>query len=259
MLKKSLGQHLLKDKNLLEKMVRLAGVGADDTVIEIGPGQGDLTRCIAARARRVCSVEIDRSFEEVLVSLGRELPNLRVVFSDIMQVGLPALSEGARVTVMGNIPYYLTGEILFKLLDEKAHVKGAYLTMQKEVAQRIVSPSHNRAYGAISVIFRLYAAAKVLFFIKPGLFIPPPKVESAFISIIFKDMEQADLGLIDFVKSAFRYKRKYLRHCLEGKYAPDELDALYSHMGFLASVRAEEIEPEGFADMYRFLSGRRAA
>jgi 16S rRNA (adenine1518-N6/adenine1519-N6)-dimethyltransferase len=258
-LKKSLGQHLLKDKNLLEKMVRLAGIGKDDTVIEIGPGQGDLTRCIAARALSVCAVEIDRRFEEVLIPLGRELPNLRVVFSDIMQVGLAGLSEGARVTVMGNIPYYLTGEILFKLLDEKAHVLGAYLTMQKEVAQRIVSPSHNRAYGAISVIFRLYAAAKVLFFIKPGLFIPPPKVESAFISIIFKDMEQADRGLIDFVKRAFRYKRKYLRHCLEGEYAPGDLDALYAHMGFLASVRAEEIEPEGFAEMYRFLTGRRAA
>ena len=133
---------------------------------------------------------------------------------------------------MGNIPYYLTGEILFKLLDERRTYRGLP-DDAKGSGPEDREPSHSRAYGALSVIFRLYAAAKVLFFIKPGLFIPPPKVESAFISIVFKDTEQADRGLIDFVKSAFRYKRKYLRHCLEGKYAPDELDALYSHMGFL--------------------------
>ena len=258
MLKKSLGQHLLKDKNLLEKMVRTAGIGPDETVVEIGPGQGDLTRFIAAKALLVYAIEIDKRFEDALALLGRELPNVRVVFSDILKVRLADLAEGRRVTVMGNIPYYLTGEILFKLLDEKACVKGAYLTMQKEVAQRIVSPTHSRSYGALSVIFRLHAAVRIRFLIKPGLFIPPPKVESAFISIVFKDATGTDRGLIGFVKRSFRYKRKYLRSCLAGEYAPGEIDALYSHMGFPPSVRAEEIEPEGFVEMYRFLAGRRA-
>src|SRR5208337_789191 len=118
------------------------------------------------------------------------------------------------ITVMGNIPYYLTGEILFKLLFEKTGIKGAYLTMQKEVAQRIVSPSHCRRYGALSVIFQLYAAVKVLLSLKPSLFIPPPRVDSAFISIVFNDATMPDRGLIAFVKQCFRYKRKYLRHSL---------------------------------------------
>jgi 16S rRNA (adenine1518-N6/adenine1519-N6)-dimethyltransferase len=154
---------------------------------------------------------------------------------------------------MGNIPYNITGEILFKLLAEKGVVKGAHLTMQKEVAERLVSRSHSRSYGALSVIFQLHAAMKILLRIKPALFIPPPKVESAFISIVFRDTEGADQGLIDFVKGCFRYKRKFLRHALEDLFEAQEIEGLYRHMAFPASVRAEEIEPAGFLEMHRFM------
>ncbi|MGA3173890.1 MAG: 16S rRNA (adenine(1518)-N(6)/adenine(1519)-N(6))-dimethyltransferase RsmA [Syntrophorhabdales bacterium] len=255
MLKKSLGQHLLKDRNLLEKMVRMAGIGPDDFVLEIGPGEGDLTRCIAKKALLVYAVELDERFREALSALAREFPNVEVVFSDILGVSFSDFRNGRGITVMGNIPYYLTGEILFKLLDEKAAIRAAYLTMQKEVAERIVSPPRSRSYGAVSVIFRLYADVRLLLLIKPGLFIPPPKVESAFISVVFKDGKELDRGLIEFVKLSFRYKRKYLRNCLEGRFRREEIDALYVRMGFPPSIRAEEIEPEGFVEMHRFLGG----
>jgi len=256
-LKKSLGQHLLKDRNLLEKMVRLAGVGREDVVVEIGPGQGDLTRCIAAKAGFLHAIELDKRFRDVLEGLEQEFPNISVVFSDVLRVEFADFRRRDRVTVMGNIPYYLTGEILFKLLFEKTGIKGAYLTMQKEVAERIVSPSHCRSYGALSVIFQLHAAVKMLLLLKPSLFIPPPKVDSAFISIVFNDGMGPDQGLIAFVKQCFHYKRKYLRHSLAGRYGQDEIDGLYRHLGFPASIRAEEIEPEGFVEMYRYLSGGR--
>ena len=255
-LKKWLGQHLLKERNLLNKMVRLARVGGDDVVVEIGPGQGDLTSCIAAKAGFVWAVEVDRQFGDLLEALERRLPNVKAVFSDILRIPLAGFRQGAAITVMGNIPYSITGEILFKLLSEKAVVRGAYLTMQREVAQRLASPSHARSYGALSVIFQLHAAVKVLLIVRPALFIPPPKVESAFVSIVFNDGTEADQNLIAFIKRCFRYKRKYLRHSLQGDYLPGEIDGLYSHMGFSPSVRAEEIEPEGFAAMYRFLKGR---
>jgi 16S rRNA (adenine1518-N6/adenine1519-N6)-dimethyltransferase len=259
MLKKSLGQHLLKEKNLLHKMVRLAHVSGDDVVVEIGPGQGDLTSCIAAKAGFVWAVEVDQQFRDILEGLERRLPNVKIVFSDILRVRFAAFGRGGAVIVMGNIPYSITGEILFKLLAEKAIARAAYLTMQREVAERLVSPSHARTYGALSVIFQLHAAIRVLLMVKPALFIPPPKVESAFISIVFNDGVEADQGLIAFIKRCFRYKRKYLRHCLQGGYLPGEIDDLYGSMGFPPSVRAEEIEPEGFAAMYRFLEGRRKA
>lgn len=259
MLKKRLGQHLLKDGNLLEKMVRLTGIVGQDAVLEIGPGEGDLTRRIAAKAGAVHAVELDESFRGSLGRLEQEFPNVRVVFSNALAVRFADFGAGRGLTVMGNIPYYLTGPLLFKLLFEKSALKGAYLTMQKEVAQRIASRSHCRSYGALSVIFQLYASVKVLFLLKPSLFIPPPKVDSAFISIVFKDANEADRALIAFIKQCFRYKRKQLRHALAERFRPDEIEALYGRCGFPASIRAEEIEPEGFVEMYGFLSGREEA
>jgi 16S rRNA (adenine1518-N6/adenine1519-N6)-dimethyltransferase len=252
-LKKGLGQHLLKDGNLLEKMVRLAGVGTDDAVVEIGPGEGDLTRRLAAKARVIYAVELDQSFRGVLGRLEQEFPNVRVIFSDALRVRFADFGAAREVAVMGNIPYYLTGDLLFKLLFEKSAIKGAFLTMQKEVAQRIASRSHLRSYGALSVIFQLYSRVKVLLSLKPSLFIPPPKVDSAFISIVFNDSSEADPELISFIKQCFRYKRKQLRHSLAERFKRDAIDALYGRLGFPASIRAEEIEPGGFVEMYRTL------
>jgi 16S rRNA (adenine1518-N6/adenine1519-N6)-dimethyltransferase len=253
-LKKSLGQHLLKDKNMLRKMVRLSGITGEDTVVEIGPGHGDLTGIVAPHARFVYAVELDERFRGILGELERKTGNVKIVFSDVLKVRFADFLEGSRIVVMGNIPYNITGEILFKLLAEKSVVKSAYLTMQKEVAERLVSRSHLKSYGALSVIFQLYASMKLLSVIKPGLFVPPPKVDSAFVSIVFKELSPIDQGLVDFVKTCFRHKRKYLRHSLEGPYTPVEIQDLYQAMSFSPSVRAEEIEPEGFVAMYDFLN-----
>lgn len=255
-LKKSLGQHLLKDRNLLTKMVRLSGLGEADLVVEIGSGAGDLTRCAAEWARAVYAVEKDERFRDELASLERELPNVSVLFGDVLKIRLSDLWPGSFFTVMGNIPYNITGEILFKLLGEKVAIKAAYLTMQREVAERLTSRSHSKSYGALSVIFQLHASMKILLRIRAGLFIPPPKIESAFISIVFRDTEEADQGLIDFVKGCFHHKRKFLRHALENLYEAKQIEGLYRHMAFPASVRAEEIEPGGFVEMYRFLKDR---
>jgi 16S rRNA (adenine1518-N6/adenine1519-N6)-dimethyltransferase len=256
-LKKSLGQHLLKDKNLLRKMVRLSGLTGRDSVVEIGPGHGDLTRCVAEVARSVVAIELDERLREVLEPLEKEFPNLRLLFSDVVEVEFADLarhgaSDGA-ITVMGNIPYNVTGEILFKVLAARSFVKGAYLTMQKEVADRLVARSHTRDYGALSVIFQLAADVKLLLNLKASLFVPPPKVQSAFVSIVFRQEARIDEGLISFVKTCFRYKRKFLRHSLEDRIETSDIERIYRDMAFLPNIRAEEIEPEGFVRMYRLL------
>lgn len=270
-LKKSLGQHLLKDKNLLRKMVRLSGLTPQDMVVEIGPGHGDLTRCLAEIARSVVAVELDERLRATLEPLERDLPNVRILFSDILDVDLADLWGGAvtrdpdatadrvPITVMGNIPYNVTGEILFKLLAARTLVKGAYLTMQKEVADRLVSRPHTRDYGALSVIFQLAATVKLLFSLKPSLFVPPPRVQSAFVSIVFRRDAEMDEGLVSFVKTCFRHKRKFLRHSLEGRFAGPEIERLYREMAFPGSVRAEEIEPAGFVRMHGLLRGQEAS
>lgn len=257
MLKKSLSQNLLKDPNLLRKLVRLAGIGGDDAVVEIGSGQGDLTIRLAEAARFVYAIELDRAFEPHLIELERRSGNVKLFLEDVMAVSFRELSGGNRVRVVGNIPYHLTGDILFKLLEEKRLIRDAHLTVQREVAERIASGPGSRSYGALSVIFQLYGSVKILLYLKAALFVPPPKVDSAFVSIIFKNGEDAaDPKLIDFVKLCFFYKRKYLRHSLERRYDRKAVEELFSRMHFGASKRAEEIEPVLFQDMYGIMEGR---
>ncbi|HAR94449.1 MAG TPA: ribosomal RNA small subunit methyltransferase A [Deltaproteobacteria bacterium] len=257
MLKRSLSQNLLKDPNLLRKLVRLAGIGSDDVVVEIGSGQGDLTARLAEAAHLVYAVELDRTFEAYLARVQRDSGNVKLTLNDIMKVSLSELSGGHIVRVVGNIPYHLTGNILFKLLEEKDVVRDAHLTIQREVAERIASGPGSRDYGALSVIFQLYGSVKILLYLKAALFVPPPKVDSAFVSIVFKDRETvADPGLIDFVKLCFFYKRKYLRHSLERRYDRNVIGELFSRMGFDVSKRAEEIEPWLFREMFEFMEGK---
>jgi 16S rRNA (adenine1518-N6/adenine1519-N6)-dimethyltransferase len=253
-LKKSLSQHLLKDRNLLDKLVKLAGIGADDVVVEIGAGQGDLTRRIIPRARFVHAIELDNQFRGSLEPLEHLFPNVSVTFDSILNVPLASFAKGGRLKVMGNIPYNITGDILFKLLSEMDVIESVHLTMQKEVGERLVSKPCFRSYGALSVIFQLYASVKLYLKLKPSLFIPPPEVESAFIGIIFNHFEAGpDQGLIDFIKACFRYKRKYLRHSLESLLSKERVQALYAFMGFQPSVRAEELQPETFERMYAYV------
>ena len=254
MLKKSLSQHLLKDKNILNKMVRLAAIGDADTVVEIGAGHGDLTRVLIPKARYVYAVELDERFGQFLDPLEEQSGNLKIVFGDILDLPLASLTSDL-VKVMGNIPYHITGEILFKLLEEKERVTSAFLTMQKEVALRLVSRHGKRTYGALSAIFQHFADVKLLFSLKPVLFIPPPKVESAFVSVVFKERSgPVDKGLVRFIKICFRYKRKYLKHTLEEEYGRERIEGLYGTMGFAPAVRAEELEPPMFERMYGHLS-----
>ncbi len=253
-LKKSLSQHLLKDKNLLNKLVKLAGIGPDDVVIEIGAGKGDLTRSIIPRARFVHAVELDKQFAGSLEPLERLFPNVSVTFDTILNVPLRSFMKDKRIKVMGNIPYNITGDILFKLLSEMDVVESAHLTMQKEVGERLASKPCSRSYGALSVIFQLYASVKMLLKLKPSLFIPPPAVESAFMAIVFNsDNVEPDQGLIDFIKACFRYKRKYLKNSLEPLLGKERVQALYDFMDFQPSVRAEELQPQTFERMYAYV------
>lgn len=238
-------------------MVRLAGISEDDTVVEIGAGRGDLTRCIASRAHAVHAIELDRQFREELTSVENMFPNVRVIFANVMHVPLHPLTKSDRVKVMGNIPYNITGDILFKLLSEMAIIESAHLTMQKEVGERLVSMPCSRAYGALSVIFQRYASVKILMRLKPALFVPPPEVESVLVSIIFNQAAgPPDQHLIDFIKGCFRFKRKYLKRALEELAGRDRVPALYDHMNFKPSIRAEELPPEAYVRMHAFLCGR---
>lgn len=255
MLKKSLSQNLIKDKNLLRKIVNSANITNDDIVVEIGAGHGDLTAQIAEKAGLLYAIELDGSFAEHLDLIEQRYSNVRVIYGDCLQIPLAQFKQEKNLKIVANIPYKITGPIIFKILRERAVVDSAFLTVQKEIAQRIVSNSHCRAYGAPSVNCQIFADVKMLFLIKSGMFIPPPKVDSALLSIIFKESEKdTDNRLIEFVRNCFQNKRKQLKHFLVGRYGEQKTEALYAYLGFPYYVRAEEIEPSQFKEMYYFLT-----
>jgi 16S rRNA (adenine1518-N6/adenine1519-N6)-dimethyltransferase len=254
MLKKSLSQNLIKDKNILSKMVRLAGIEADDIVVEIGAGQGDLTRCLAEAAGNVYGVELDRTFAEPLNTLERSHKNLTVIFGNFLTIPLASFKGERPIKVMGNIPYKITGAILSKLIDEREDIASAHITVQKEIGERMVSRPYTRAYGGLSVICQLLAEVKILFTIKARSFVPPPKVDSVFLSLLFKE-EAKDIreDFLKFVHICFEHKRKHLRYTLAKHFTAHQIAELYLSMGFQDSVRAEEIEPEKFVTMFHIL------
>jgi len=255
MLKKSLSQNLIKDKKILTKMVQFADVTRDDVVVEIGAGHGDLTGAICKAAGRVYSIELDDSFRHYLEPLEEEHENLSIIFGDVLEVPFSRFGSEKKVKVIGNIPYKITGPILFKIMEERDYVRGAYLTAQKEIGQRLVSASHQRSYGALSVICQLVADVKILLNLKAGVFVPPPKIDSVYFSMIFKDSARhVDNTLMRFIRQCFENKRKYLKYALSKYYVEEQIVALYASMGFSPSVRAEEIEPEQFVEMYRQLN-----
>lgn len=254
MLKKGLSQHLIKDKNVTDKMVRVAGLTAEDVVVEIGAGQGHLTRSIAETVRYVYAIEFDRDLLPGLADLSREQGNVDVMHRDFLSIPLSEFKKGGPIKVMGNIPYKITAPIIFKIIEEREGIAGAYLTMQREVAERVICRPCSRTYGGLSVVCQLLTEAAVLFYMKPSVFVPPPKVGSAFVSLIPRPEKiQSNGELLGFIRSSFQNKRKLLRHGLSKRYCSGLVEGLYAFMGFSPNVRAEEIEPEGFERMYEFL------
>ncbi|RLA95752.1 MAG: ribosomal RNA small subunit methyltransferase A, partial [Deltaproteobacteria bacterium] len=178
--KKALGQHFLVEEGIAERIVELSQVDQRDVILEIGPGIGALTFVLLERSRKVVAVEIDPRFIPFLREMAGDDDRLELLEGDIMEVDLGgiALREG-RLKVVSNLPYNLSVPILFRLLEEREHLKGMTLMVQREVAERITSPPGRKSYGALSVLCQLWADPKVVMYVPPGAFWPPPEVEGA--------------------------------------------------------------------------------
>jgi 16S rRNA (adenine1518-N6/adenine1519-N6)-dimethyltransferase len=259
MLKKGLSQHLIRDKNITDKMVRLAEVTTQDVVVEIGAGLGDLTRSISEKAGRVYAIEFDRDLIPRLEDMTNAYPNLTIIHADFLKVPLSQFREKSYIKVLGNIPYKITGPIIFKLLEERFMISSSYLTMQAEVARRIVSKPFNRSYGSLSVVSQILSEVKILFMLKPSVFVPPPKVDSAFLSMMPRDDKRGIAAdMMKFVRICFQNKRKYLRYTLSKTYPEEVINHIYEHMQFSDTMRAEEISPDQFEKMYYFVKDEEA-
>jgi 16S rRNA (adenine1518-N6/adenine1519-N6)-dimethyltransferase len=237
--KASWGQNFLDDEATLQRIVDAASLGPKDSVVELGAGLGHLTRLLVATGAQVIAIERDPDLLEAMGELRAD--NLRVVAANAAHADFAALAGKSPVVVVGNIPYQLTSTILFELLDQRAHISRAVLTMQKEVAERITAPPGGRDYGILSVLLGLHYELQNLFALQPGLFHPPPKVSSAVIRLDALANPRAEVlsepRFRKLVKAAFARRRKQLLNSLKSDPALGEPASL------LEALRRANIDP----------------
>ncbi len=221
--KKSLGQHFLCDDLIARKIVSAVSPRKDEVLLEIGPGEGALTRHLARSGARLIVVDIDRRITE---SLRETYPPdaIDVIAGDILETDIAAVARRAvaspegKLRVVGNIPYNITSPILFHLLEHRTHVADATLTIQKEVARRVVARPRSKEYGILSVFCQLYAECELLFEVPPSAFTPVPKVRSAVIQMLLRTKPRYALPDEDLfrtmVRAVFGKRRKTLRNSL---------------------------------------------
>lgn len=216
MTRRRLGQHFLFDPSILRRIIDVAGIGPYDTVVEIGPGHGRLTRMLSDVAFRVIAIELDTSLYTRLKEEFKDIYNVEIIHRDALRFPYQDL-QGFKV--VGNIPYYITTPIIFKLLDYRDNLISMTLTVQKEVAERIVAVPGTKKYGILSVIIQYYGEPSLKFIIPRGAFRPPPEVDSAVVRIdILKEPEivAKDEGVfLRVVKTAFGQRRKTISNSLK--------------------------------------------
>jgi 16S rRNA (adenine1518-N6/adenine1519-N6)-dimethyltransferase len=242
-----LGQHFLRQASVLRR-IAAACPHEDGQVIEIGAGQGALTKYLLEGAARVIAIEVDPRLADQLRKRFRDNSRLTVVEANVLRTDL---SQWGPATVTGNLPYYITSPVLEKVLRLGELLRLAVLLVQKEVADRLTAEPGSRNYGYLTVKVRLLARAETLLRIPPTAFRPPPKVESALVRLTPKASTEVSGAeeFLGFVGACFRHKRKTLRNNLAGIYGKRTLDAVPE-----ASMRAEQLSVEQFKDLYRRLA-----
>jgi 16S rRNA (adenine1518-N6/adenine1519-N6)-dimethyltransferase len=233
--KKSLGQNFLRDENIARKIVAAVAPLRSDVVVEIGPGEGALTKYLVNAVRRLVVVDVD---ERVTRRLSGQFPaeQLQVVHADFLETDLAALSSaaGSRLRVVGNIPYNITSPILFHLLDHRMQIQDVTMMMQREVARRLVAGPHTREYGILSVFTQLFSDATLLFDVRPTVFYPRPDVTSSVVQLRMRPTPRYALrdeaAFRRMVRAVFGKRRKMLRNTLrefveqEGRCMPSGFD-----------------------------------
>jgi 16S rRNA (adenine1518-N6/adenine1519-N6)-dimethyltransferase len=271
--KPKLGQHFLTSESVTSRILAALGDLSQRTVLEIGPGRGVLTLPLVHRARRVIAIELDRVLAAQLRMKFALYPNIEIIEGDILAIDLPALFRPKPglsrpglalapdpVHVVGNLPYYITSDILLRLFAARQCFDELLIMVQKEVAERLAARPGTRDYGLLSATAQLYARVEKLFDVPPGAFSPPPKVQSAVVRLVLdpqlENLRVAEDGFLDFLKLSFGQKRKTLWNNLRTRYSEPALRAALGEARVKPAVRAEALPLEKSAAIYRALASR---
>jgi 16S rRNA (adenine1518-N6/adenine1519-N6)-dimethyltransferase len=272
--KPKLGQNLLVDRGAMQRIVDALGDITQATVMEIGPGKGALTDFLAVRAGRLIAVELDRVFSAQLRMRYARLPNVEVIEADILKTDIATMvgkrpgplrdlrpSEPIRAKVVGNLPYYITSDILLALFAAHRNIEVIVVMVQLEVADRIAAKPNGSEYGLLSATAQLYGRVEKLFQLPPEAFDPPPKVHSGVVRIKidpqFEALKVDESGFFEYLKLSFGQKRKTLLNNLRERYDTNLAKQALAAAKVRPDVRAEAISLEKAAEIYKALTNGR--
>jgi 16S rRNA (adenine1518-N6/adenine1519-N6)-dimethyltransferase len=268
--KPKLGQHFLVSDDVASRIVDSLGDVAENTVLEIGPGRGILTSLLSKRTRRLIAVELDRVLAAQLRLKFAMARNVEIIEADILTIDFDSLfglkpglgRPGIEIKpqpakVVGNLPYYITSDILLRLFEYAKYFESIVIMVQREVADRLAAEPGSRDYGLLSATTQLYARAEKLFTLPPGAFSPPPKVHSSVVRLTINPRQEklgvAGDGFVDFLRLSFGQKRKTLWNNLKTKYDGDAIEHALSLAKVKPAARAETLSLEQSATVYRAL------
>jgi len=268
--KPKLGQHFLDSEASAVRIVDALGDVSQSTVLEIGPGRGILTSLLVKRTRRLIAVELDRVLAAQLRLKFGMSRNVEIIEADVLAIdfdslfgpkpglGRPGIDlKPQAVKVVGNLPYYITSDILLRLFEFSKYFESLVIMVQREVAERISAEPGSRDYGMLSATAQLFARVENLFTLPPGAFVPPPKVHSTVLRLTIEPQQEklgvAGDGFIDFLRLSFGQKRKTLWNNLKTNYAGPDLKRALAAAEVKPTARAETLSLEESAAVYRAL------
>ena len=261
---KGLGQNFLVDPEVCPAMAEAAGLDENTCAIEIGPGVGVLTAELAKRAGKVLSFEVDNRLLPVLAETLSDFNNVEIINEDVMKADLPKIIEekckGMEISVVANLPYYITSPIIMLLLESKLPIKNITVMVQKEAADRLCAEVGSRDGGAVTVAVSYYSESEKLFFVPRESFLPPPKVNSEVIQLTVRKEPPVKVENEEFffklVKAAFSQRRKTAENSISAGLGINKsivAEAL-ENVGLERTVRAEKLTMEDFEALAKLLN-----
>lgn len=271
--KPKLGQNFLSDIGAAEKIVDALGDISQKLVVEIGPGQGALTKTLAKRAGRLIAIELDRLMATELRYNYSRFPHVEILEGNILKIDFRTVLhrtigplndlrplKPSRASVIGNLPYYITSDILLHLFEFHDQFDAMVIMVQREVADRIAAQPGSRDYGLLSATAQLYCRVDNLFTLPPGAFTPPPKVHSSVLRLTvaprFQELNVEPKTFIPFLKVAFAMKRKTLLNNLKALYPSAQIKAALEETAIRPDARAEAMSLDQTARLFHQLQSR---
>lgn len=256
---KAFGQNFMIDANTVRRVVRLAGVGREDRVVEVGAGLGTLTLGLAEAADRVIAIEVDRRLLPALQEVVASLSNVEIVAADALTLDYRPLLGGARHRLVSNLPYNIATPLLARLLEEAPEIDDFVVLVQREVGERLAASPGSKSYGAVSVLVTLHCDARILGRVPPTVFWPAPEVESVLVRLRRRpspvDLSSGDLMRV--VRAAFSQRRKTVRNALASALGrpPADIERSLAAARVPPQSRAESLSIEEFARIAAALPG----